>query len=156
VELGLLKGRHPLLKDVDVNINPSKGLTLVESRDKRVELNNLSSLSPTDTSGYTIEPINKILQDIQSRSRKDSQRDLKLDEELQGVENDAVQQRRSVDAELIEQDSADSVDIENGQVLPTAQVVMNMLDVMMPDTLTKEKKKKVMLRIAILANFAEV
>jgi hypothetical protein len=62
------------------------------------------------------------------------------------VENDAVQQRRSVDAELIEQDSADSVDIENGQVLPTAQVVMNMLDVMMPDTLTKEKKKKVMLR----------
>jgi len=151
-----LKGRHPLLKDVDVNINPSKGLTLVESRDKRVELNNLSSLSPTDTSGYTIEPINKILQDIQSRSRKDSQRDLKLDEELQGVENDAVQQRRSVDAELIEQDSADSVDIERGEVLPTAQVVMNMLDVMMPDTLTKEKKKKVMLRIAILANFAEV
>lgn len=141
-----MKGRHPLLEDVDVNINPSKGLTLVESRDKRVELNNLSSLSPTDTSGYTIEPINKILQDIQSRSRKDSQRDLKLDEELQGVENDAVQQRRSVDAELIEQDSADSVDIENGQVLPTAQVVMNMLDVMMPDTLTKEKKKKVMLR----------
>ncbi|KAJ6993507.1 hypothetical protein NC653_016596, partial [Populus alba x Populus x berolinensis] len=144
VELGLLKGRHPLLKDVDININPSKGLTRVESRDKQVELNNLLSLSPTDSSGYTIEPINKMLQDIQSRSRKDSQRDLKLDEELQGVENDAVQQRRSVDAELIEQDSADSVDIERGQVLPTAQVVMNMLDEMMPDTLTKEKKKQVL------------
>lgn len=151
-----MKGRHPLLKDVDININPSKGLTRVESRDKQVELNNLASLSPTDSSGYTIEPINKMLQDIQSRSRKDSQRDLKLDEELQGVENDAVQQRRSVDAELIEQDSADSVDIERGQVLPTAQVVMNMLDEMMPDTLTKEKKKQVMLRIAILANFSEI
>ncbi|KAJ6699058.1 ALPHA/BETA-HYDROLASES SUPERFAMILY PROTEIN [Salix purpurea] len=206
VELGLLKGRHPLLKDVDVNFNPSKGLPPVESRvsDKRVQLNKQSSLSPTDSSGYTLEPINKILQDIQSRSRKDSQRDLKLDEELQGVgngvvqqrtsvdaelieqdsadpvdiesgytleainkilqdiqsrsrkdshrdlkldeelqgdENGVVQQRTSVDAELIEQDSADPVDIESGQAQQTAQVVMNMLDVMMPGTLTKEKKK---------------
>uniref|UniRef100_A0A6N2L9U4 AB hydrolase-1 domain-containing protein n=1 Tax=Salix viminalis TaxID=40686 RepID=A0A6N2L9U4_SALVM len=116
VELGLLKGRHPLLKDVDVNFNPSKGLPPVESRvsDKRVQLNKQSSLTPTDSSGYTLEPINKILQDIQSRSRKDSQRDLKLDEELQGVGNGVVQQRTSVDAELIEQDSADPVDIESG------------------------------------------
>ncbi|KAF9680350.1 hypothetical protein SADUNF_Sadunf06G0112100 [Salix dunnii] len=157
VELGLLKGRHPLLKDVDVNFNASKGLPPVESRtsDKLVQLNKHTSISPTDSSGYTLEAINKILQDIQSRSRKDSQRDLKLDEELQGVENGVVQQRTSGDAELIEQDSADPVDIESGQAQQTTQVVMNMLDVMMPGTLTKEKKK-VMLRIAILVNFAEV
>ena len=215
-----MKGRHPLLKDVDVNFNPSKGLPPVESRasNKRVQLNKHTSISPTDSSGYTLEPINKILQDIQSRSRKDSQRDLKLDEklrgvengvvqqrasvdaeliehdsadpvviesgytleainkilqdiqsrsrkdsqrdlkldeELQGDENGVVQQRTSVDAELIEQDSADPVDIESGQAQQTAEVVMNLLDVMMPGTLTKEKKK-VILRIAILAIFTEV
>ncbi|KAJ6407332.1 hypothetical protein OIU84_010772 [Salix udensis] len=106
------------------------------------ELIEQDSADPVDIeSGYTPEAINKILQDIQSRSRKDSQRDLKLDEELQGDENGVVQQRTSVDAELIEQDSADPVDIESGQAQQTAQVVMNMLDVMMPGTLTKEKKK---------------
>ena len=152
-----MKGRHPLLKDVDVNFNPSKGLPPVESRasNKRVQLNKHMRISPTDSSGYSQEVINKMLQDIQSRSRKDSQRDLKLDEELQGDENGVVQQRTSVDAELIEQDSADPVDIESGQAQQTAQVVMNMLDVMMPGTLTKEKKK-VILRLAILANFTEV
>ncbi|RWR79451.1 CAAX amino terminal protease [Cinnamomum micranthum f. kanehirae] len=33
VELALLKGRHPLLKDVDITIKPSKGLALVEGRE---------------------------------------------------------------------------------------------------------------------------
>ena len=32
MELGLLKGRHPLLKDVDVAINPSKSFALVKNR----------------------------------------------------------------------------------------------------------------------------
>ncbi|CAK7352308.1 unnamed protein product [Dovyalis caffra] len=161
VELGLLKGRHPLLKDVDFNINPSEGLTHVESRasDNGVQLNKLLGSFPTDASGYTVEPLNKMLQNstavrLQSRSRKVSG-DLKLDEGLQELENDAVQQTSSVDAELIEQDSADPVDIEKGQVLQTAQVVMNMLDVTMPGTLSEEEKKKVMLRFAILANFTE-
>ena len=30
VEFALLKGRHPLIKDVDITINPSKGLAFVE------------------------------------------------------------------------------------------------------------------------------
>ncbi|KAL0346805.1 UNVERIFIED_CONTAM: Embryogenesis-associated protein [Sesamum calycinum] len=54
VELGLLKGRHPLLKDVDFTINPSKGLALMESRasskeervDKLLSFTNGSSTSP--------------------------------------------------------------------------------------------------------------
>ena len=66
VELGLLKGRHPLLKDVDVTINPSKGLALVESRssDKNDEVDKLSDLTqPNALNGYSVDPIKGMPED---------------------------------------------------------------------------------------------
>ncbi|KAK7856322.1 embryogenesis-associated protein emb8 [Quercus suber] len=154
VELGLLKGRHPLLKDVDVTINPSKGLTLVESRssDKNDEVDKLSGLTqPNALNGYSVDPIKGMLEDSDTvaslclSSRQDSQENLEAEDAgLQEMENGALQKISSVDSELVKEEEVSSVDGERGQGLQTAQVVMNMLDVTMPGTLTEEKKQKVL------------
>ncbi|KAL8040167.1 hypothetical protein ABFX02_10G080600 [Erythranthe guttata] len=138
VELGLLKGRHPLLQDVDVTINPSKGLALVESGassnkervDKLLNLTNgNSTASPleifqaNDTTG------------IQSRSAKDIGGLPPITEVLQKGDKNVGKQ--SVEEGI-------NSDNERGQVLQTAEMVVNMLDVNMPGTLTDDQKKKVL------------
>ena len=163
VELGLLKGRHPLLKDVDVTINPSKGLALVESRssDKNDEVDKLSDLTqPNALNGYSVDPIKGMLEDSDTvassclSSRQDSQENLEAEDAgLQEMENGALQQISSVDSELIKEEEVSSVDGERGQGLQTAQAVMNMLDITMPGTLTEERKQKVRLRIPIYMIF---
>lgn len=154
VELGLLKGRHPLLKDVDVTINPSKGSALVEGRayDKTSEAERLLDLTQSNPlNRYTVDPIKDMFEDshiaasIQLRSRQDSRVNFKVEDTgLQHMGNGALQHIGSVDGELLKEEEDSSVDSETGQVLQTAQFVMNMLDITMPGTLTEEKKKKVM------------
>ncbi|XP_021678943.2 uncharacterized protein LOC110663827 isoform X2 [Hevea brasiliensis] len=150
VELGLLKGRHPLLKDVDVTFNPTKSLTLVGCRTskKGIKLEKFLDLTASDANGYTIDPMKERIDDsytsAQSRSRRDSYRNLEFKEGLQEVENGAFQQTSSVDVELAKEEVADSVDTESGQVLQTAKVVMNMLDVTVPGILEEEEKNKVL------------
>ncbi|KAI3995389.1 hypothetical protein MKX01_040505, partial [Papaver californicum] len=58
VELGFLKGRHPLLEDVDVTINPSKGLSLVEgiSSDEPKNSSKIPNLSEYDALAYDLDP----------------------------------------------------------------------------------------------------
>lgn len=140
VELGLLKGRHPLLKDVDVTINPSKGLSLVGGRsfgksgrrDKLLNLPNTDSIASQE---------NSITAGIQSKSRQESrgpELDMKrLKQEGKGLEN----QSSDVNAEFI--DGTNPIDDERGQVLQTAGTVINMVDVTIPGTLSEEQKKKV-------------
>uniref|UniRef100_A0A6P3Z3C9 uncharacterized protein LOC107406661 isoform X1 n=2 Tax=Ziziphus jujuba TaxID=326968 RepID=A0A6P3Z3C9_ZIZJJ len=150
VELGLLKGRHPLLKDVDITINPPKGLALANGRPsqdsgkvaKLLDLTHLSALN-----GYSGDRMNDMLEEsddatsLSLRSRKVSQRKLEVeDAKLQEVENGG----NSIDAELVNDEEVSPEDSERGQVLQTAQVVMNMLDITMPGILTEEKKKKVL------------
>lgn len=152
VELGLLKGRHPLLKDVDVTINPSKGLTLLEGRasDKSGRINKPLNLSQSNVvNGYAGYPLKEKLEEsdtldsIGSGFRQDPQRNPEIgDEGLQRESNDTSKQTSPVDAELANEELS-PVDVETNQVLQTAQVVMNMLDVTMPGTLTKEQKNKV-------------
>ncbi|XP_030938133.1 uncharacterized protein LOC115963312 [Quercus lobata] len=60
------------------------------------------------------------------------------------MENGALQRISSVDSELVKEEEVSSVDAERGQGLQTAQVVMNMIDITMPGTLTEEKKQKVL------------
>lgn len=156
VELGLLKGRHPLLKDVDVTINPSKGLALFGGRlsDKSGEVGKLSDLSQSNVPhGYTLDPGKDMLEDndtaasIYLRSRQDSGGKSEVENRgMQELENGALQQISSVDAELLKEEVG-SADSERGQVLQTAQVVMRMLDITMPGTLTEEKKEKVLTAI---------
>ncbi|XP_020536308.1 uncharacterized protein LOC105638006 isoform X2 [Jatropha curcas] len=141
VELGLLKGRHPLLKDVDISFNPAKGLTLVEGRasSKGIKLDKFLGAAATDANG--------ILEDnntsIKSISGQHSHQNLAFEEHLQ-VGNGTLNQTSSINKELVEEEVADPVDTERGEVLQTAEVVMNMLDVTMPGVLEEEEKKKVL------------
>ncbi|XP_059634677.1 uncharacterized protein LOC132277006 isoform X2 [Cornus florida] len=155
VELGLLKGRHPLLKDVDVTINPSKGFALAEGRasNKSDTINRLLNLRQSDAlNGYSVVPSKEMLEgsdittSIPSRFKRDLQINFKLEKGLRQENNSAVQQTSSVDAELVKEGVGpmDSVDSETGKVLQTTQVVMNVLDVTMPGTLSEEQKKKVL------------
>lgn len=157
VELGLLKGHHPLLKDVDVTINPSEGLALVEARatNKDVKVNKLLDYSRTNGLNiYSVNDINEVPEKsndndcIHQSSRRESQIELGK-EELQEMDNGALQQTGPVDAELVKEEEANPIDSERSQVLQSTQVVMNMLDVTMPGTLTEEEKKKVMIEFAI-------
>ncbi|XVE97840.1 hypothetical protein REPUB_Repub03eG0053200 [Reevesia pubescens] len=157
VELGLLKGRHPLLKDVDVTINPSKGIAFAEDRltgkgrkaKKPLDLSGSNAIN-----GYSIGPAREMLEDgdtaasIHPRSRKDSVKDVELEDKgLQRVHDDALQQTKSVETELVKEE-ATPADGEIGQVLQTAQVVMNMLDVTMPRTLKEAEKQKVLAAVS--------
>lgn len=153
VELGLLKGRHPLLKDVDLNISPSKGLIHGDDRaSKRSgEFSKYLELSQGNgQNGYSVADIKEVSEEGDSASRlklglnQGSYRKPDSESEiLQKVDNARFNQNITVDAELIKEEETDTEDDEKGQVLQTTQVIMNMLDVAMPGTLTEEEKKKV-------------
>ncbi|KAL3535480.1 hypothetical protein ACH5RR_003941 [Cinchona calisaya] len=145
VELGLLKGRHPLLKGVDVAINPSKGLALVESRSlqKNVRVNKLLNVPNFDLLGaHPLDPSNEMFEmghtaaNIPSRSNQESKGLL--------PDKDSLGHNSAVDAESVREEVMHPDEGERGQVLQTAQVVMNMLDATMPGTLAEEQKKKVL------------
>ncbi|XP_058756763.1 uncharacterized protein LOC131629977 isoform X2 [Vicia villosa] len=150
VELGLLKGRHPLLTDIDVTINPSKGLAVVEEvrTDKSSKVGKLSGSDPYN--GNSSDPTKGLLEE----SKNDAGLNFRLQQDLQQniehrdvslqVKSGPSQQNSSSDTDLIGEENAASVDSEQGSVLQTAQVVTNMLDVTMPGTLTEEQKKKVL------------
>ncbi|XP_077230028.1 uncharacterized protein LOC143863242 isoform X2 [Tasmannia lanceolata] len=70
VELALLKGRHPLLNDMDVTINPSTGLGLVEGRasDRKIYAGNgvPSSFDPNQSYlSYKHENVDRLLNHTQ-------------------------------------------------------------------------------------------
>uniref|UniRef100_A0A7N2MPH1 DUF7750 domain-containing protein n=2 Tax=Quercus lobata TaxID=97700 RepID=A0A7N2MPH1_QUELO len=135
-------------------IRASIGLALVESRssDKNDEVDKLSDLTqPNALNGYSVDPIKGTLEDSDTvaslclSSRRDSQENLEAEDAgLQEMENGALQRISSVDSELVKEEEVSSVDAERGQGLQTAQVVMNMIDITMPGTLTEEKKQKVL------------
>lgn len=156
MELGLLKGRHPLLKDVDVTINPSKGLALLEGRasPKRGRVDELLNL----TNGSAKNPQSQMLQikDTAIRTQLGSKVDVEeLHVELSHGEDNNVE-KQSVAAVDPTQEGDNASDTERGQVLQTAEVVMNMLDVTVPETLTDEQKKKVMTCIIKLSSYSRV
>jgi len=69
------------------------------------------------------------------------------------VKDGPLHHTRSSNADLIEERNVVSVDSELGQVLQTTQVVINMLDVTMPGTLTEERKKEVEYKLLLLSVF---
>lgn len=152
VELGLLKGRHPLLKDVDVTVHPSKGLALLEgsSSSKREQGGRFLNL----TNGSSTNPQLEMFQenDTAMRTQLGSKKDVG-EVHIKGLQvegsNVGRQSNATVDATTEEEDNLS--DIERGQVLQTAQVVMNMLDVTMPEALSDEQKKKVMYHLCLFS-----
>ncbi|XP_057767762.1 uncharacterized protein LOC130988029 [Salvia miltiorrhiza] len=143
VELGLLKGRHPLLKDVDVTINPSKGLALVEGRasPKRGGVGGVLNLTNGGSTNPQLEmlKVNGTATRAQLGSNKDIGelhiKGLQLEDNNVGKRSDAAVNPTT--------EGVNSSEVERGQVLQTAEVIMNMLDVTMPETLSDEQKKKV-------------
>ncbi|KAJ0983767.1 hypothetical protein J5N97_002123 [Dioscorea zingiberensis] len=134
VEFALLKGRHPLLKDVDVTINPSKGLAFVRGRASKsgITTDSFFKLSQSNhVNGFLMNPNNSVLKESDGAIPKDV--------------NDALKQNLLVNDN--EDGGGDSLDSEQSQVLQTAAIVMNMLDATVPDTLDDEKKKKVLTAI---------
>ena len=153
VELGLLKGRHPLLRDVDVTINPAKGLAVLEGWAAEKSANNLLGLTSTDLNKYTIMARDMIDRHnaaigIQTSSTLGSNGHLKLEDGV-AVKTGAVQHIDSIKEQLDEGEEASSEDTERGQVLQTTQLVMNILDATMPGTLSEEEKNKVLLEDCI-------
>ncbi|KAL2338824.1 hypothetical protein Fmac_013270 [Flemingia macrophylla] len=153
VELGLLKGRHPLLTDIDVTINPSKELAVLDEvrSDKDIKVSKLLDLTRSDAfNGYSIDPNKYFLEEnknntgLQFRSQRGLRGNFEQDDMSLQVKDGSLLQTSSSGAELIEEGNVISVDGEHGQVLQTAQVVINMLDVTMPGTITEERKKKVL------------
>ncbi|XP_006353768.1 uncharacterized protein [Solanum tuberosum] len=150
VEVGLLKGRHPLLEDVDVTINLSKDITLVcQPSNRSFRSNKLLNLPNSDAlDSCSLDPSLKILEGgdieetIYSRFGRDC-KDLRSTGQLQEPYI-TLQNGSADDAEPREEEAGSPVDGERGQVLQTAEVVMNMLDVTMPDILTEEQKKEVL------------
>ncbi|PNY07651.1 alpha/beta fold hydrolase, partial [Trifolium pratense] len=151
VELGLLKGRHPLLTDIDFTINPSKGLTVVEEvrTEKNPKVGKLLELTRSDAySGYSIDPSKDLLEKskddagLHFRPQQDLQQNFEQGDVSLQVKNGPAQQTSSTGSDQIGEENAASVDGEHGHVVQTAQVVTNMLDVTMPGTLTEEQKKK--------------
>ncbi|KAL6560067.1 hypothetical protein OROHE_006305 [Orobanche hederae] len=146
VELGLLKGRHPLLKDIDVTVNPSKGLELVESRtsSKQTRVVKLPDLTNGNSTNSPVKMVQgtDTATTIQSRSAKDIGNPPLSTKRLQQEDNDiGMRSGNAVDA--VVKEGANSSDDDRGQVLQTAQVVMKMLDMTMPNSLSDEQKKKV-------------
>ncbi|GMH18114.1 hypothetical protein Nepgr_019955 [Nepenthes gracilis] len=154
VELGLLKGRHPLLKDVDVTINPAEGFALMDGRpsDMNDRRDSAWSTNRSDSSsGYFSDPVNEIpeesdtIVDIHLGSEHGLHKKWELDEKDSREMNRFVQQTNPIDAVQVD---AKPVESDKGQVLQTAEVVMNMLDVTMPGTLKDEEKKKVLTAVS--------
>lgn len=145
VEFALLKGRHPLLRDVDVTISPSKASTFVDEKtpEKRFsstekgrydsrQLYISQEMADRNTAGKLIHTKN--LGDIKVNSHSRS--------ELRKMESHHDQEstfefKNDSEATITNEDD------EASKVLQTAEVVMNMLDVTMPGTLNDEQKKQV-------------
>lgn len=152
VELGLLKGRHPLLKDVDVTVNPSKGLVLSEARapEKGISAKKLLQVAHRKTvNGYHVDPSRETLEDsdiapnLNLPSGTDLDKNVKIDYGSDEPENSRVSTSGPVEVESVVDNESNVEESERGQVLQTAEVVVNMLDVTMPGTLKAEEKKKV-------------
>ncbi|KAL6846192.1 hypothetical protein ACP4OV_023640 [Aristida adscensionis] len=142
VEFALLKGRHPLIKDVDITINPSKGLAFVEPQasDRKARKVN-DFLQQPEIILYNNFPhgINGLLVDsTKEYSDTQNQENGKLK---------SIGDIDSVDRDPDEGLEESSEDVEKGQVLQSASLVMNMLDATMPGTLDDDQKKKVLVAV---------
>ncbi|KAL5995768.1 hypothetical protein ACLOJK_025838 [Asimina triloba] len=155
VELALLKGHHPLLKDVDITINPSKGVTLIEGRalGSAEHLSNNTQLNVLD--GFHVNKINGMLANrydgVQNghhshfKSRENSQGKLKSSGSQQEKNVGELQQTSSDSSDLVKEEGDNLLENEASQSMQTAKFVMNMLDVTAPSALGEEQKKKVLI-----------
>lgn len=173
VEFALLKGRHPLLKDVDITINPSKGPTFIDgiASDRSISKGskaqgsykpNKLNYGQKNINGDTFmkltqsDSVNRFLIDAPASVKDGAVQDKfnhhpKPGTELYGVQRKDVGTKQdgkgdiSRENDSLAKEEADiPIDSEGSQVLQSATIVMNMLNVTMPGVLQDEQKKKVL------------
>ncbi|XP_072988410.1 uncharacterized protein [Typha latifolia] len=152
VELALLKGRHPLLKDVDVTINPSKGPAFIDDRSSQRRISDRKKIRES----YDLDqlPLNHNIADGNSLLMFDRVNEFFIDPDFnvdpisQNKEKNQLEQVTDLDGvsgdDDVEKKQDSAIDTEGSHVLQTAVVVMNMLDITTPGTLDDERKKKVL------------
>nr|XP_043626809.1 uncharacterized protein LOC122598278 isoform X2 [Erigeron canadensis] len=133
VEVGLLKGRHPLVEDAVVTINPSKQLKVMAT-----EVSHASSKSGNLPNPYQLDA----LEGDSSYAGKRSSLDLQRYKVKKEINADTTVMETQTNLEDSEGDAV--VDSERGEALQATEVVMKMLDVTMPNTLSEEQKHKVL------------
>ena len=167
VEFTLLKGRHPLLKDADVTVNPSKGLAFTDERAPEQNISNgvegrynssplhLSHkivdgyinrklTQPNSVNGLLDDPANSVLKQTDAAAQGKVNGNVDSRSEVQQIESEDDDGTKHINAIDFQNSSADTeMDEEENKVLQTAAVVMNMLDVTMPGALDDEQKEKV-------------
>ncbi|KAI0499287.1 hypothetical protein KFK09_020190 [Dendrobium nobile] len=173
VELALLKGRHPLLNDVDITIKPSKAPTFgvierpASARSKihgssdssqvllkhnHGNMDSFMKLTRSDTgNGFLVYPLNTevngdggALYDNALGHRKSGSKFYEMQRDDEVGIEDGKNEKPETSMDISTEGVANAISSEGGQVTQTATVIMNMLDVTMPGTLDNEQKKKVL------------
>ncbi|GAB2291580.1 hypothetical protein Dimus_025834 [Dionaea muscipula] len=140
VELGFLKGRHPLVEDVDVTVKPPIAATLIEDRASATNEKFKSVLNLTQKEISEERDSSDNLLGHGDGSHNYWELNHKDSAEVKVL----AQYTNSVDAPYAKEADPVPVVSDQGQVLHTAEVVMNVLDVTMPGTLKEEERKKVL------------
>lgn len=160
VELALLKGRHPLLNDVDITITPPKSLAIIDERSEkdisaedrmqRVSDSNkhkkkrrefLKLENSNASSDIVMFPISSLPgQDDHPYKGNSELGETRAGDHLNGT----TETQESSLVKGSEEGEDDLTDSENSQALGAASVLLNMLDFTMPGTLDDEQKNKVL------------
>lgn len=120
--------RGKVIRQLDYNwSNASSGYYSTSFSKKNLEESHSSSRTHLRSQNYS-----------QSKSQLEDKGPLE-------IEVGVLHQTSSVSADMGKEDEVSSEHTEKGQVLRTAEVVMNMLEITNPGTLTEEEKKKVIL-----------
>ncbi|CAM8969887.1 unnamed protein product [Rhodiola kirilowii] len=137
VEIGLMKGHRPLLEYVDVS------LRLLDDGQK--QLSNEYSMEPTsemlDQKAVTSTVISRPGIGSQIYSGHENMKMQQMNSAKSGDEN-------SVNVDSVKENEGSAAEIDKGQVLQTAQLALNMLEVAMPGTLPPEQKEKVLTAVS--------
>lgn len=157
MELGLLKGHHPLMKDVNIS------LPLLRERGFNEEGNNkLLDFGQKDISNnFRMDPISEMPgQNVVTttpssgpmiQSQTDSGHEGTIPQKMNSTK---VVDENSLDAVSMTENEESAVKNDKGQVLQTAQLVLNMLEVSMPGIFVPEQKEKVISQDRVL--YAEI
>uniref|UniRef100_A0A7N0RFN1 Embryogenesis-associated protein EMB8 n=1 Tax=Kalanchoe fedtschenkoi TaxID=63787 RepID=A0A7N0RFN1_KALFE len=148
VELGLLKGHDPLLDYVDVGLRfqeesrfkeGGKAELLLDLGQKESSSDN--NIDPTDVMLGQTSVATTIISSSGIRSRRYSGPESMR---LQQVNSAKIGEDISVYADSMKENKGSAIEADRGQVLQTAEVVLNLLEVAAPGTLAPEQKEKVL------------
>lgn len=174
VELALLKGRHPLLKDIDVTIKPTNG-SIIKRRLPEAERTNGHGAQNHVIDSALASSVDKFLGsndreafDVSNEmyvngkdgahksqvKKKSTSLNMVRQKEQEEITNTELEKRKFTGLSenghstgttaTVEESQSAQEEVERGQVLQTAETIMKMLDVTMPGTVDDEQRQQVL------------